>query len=121
MCRTWRRHFKRATRRELRMPVVPDYLTPAECARVLKCSPKTIIRACKSGRLPALNLGAGKHAEFRIAPADLAALQHKPKPPPAPGRRRRRRYPVDLVKLRIGQYQADAPSDDAGASSQKPQ
>lgn len=85
------------------MPVVPDYLTPADAARFLKCHPKTIIRACKSGRLPSLNLGTGKHAELRIDPADLAALQHKPKPPPVPGRRRRRRHPVDVMRLRISQ------------------
>jgi excisionase family DNA binding protein len=76
------------------MPDVPDYLTVADAAAKLKAHPRTILRLIKKGRLPAKNIGVGKHAEFRIDPADLAKLDFDalagkfPTPPPKPRQRK---------------------------------
>jgi hypothetical protein len=79
------------------------YKSPQQIAALLNCHPKTVIRACKSGRLPSLNLGGAGHDEFRIDPADLAALRHSPSASvPKTASRGRRRGACNLPPLRIG-------------------
>jgi len=51
------------------------FLTVAECAALLKCHQRTVTRLIKAGKLPAKNIGVGKHQEYRIL-LDV--------PPPAP-------------------------------------
>lgn len=46
------------------------YLTVAEAAELLRCSPQTIRRLVRAGRLPALRLGR----DLRISREALAAL-----------------------------------------------
>lgn len=57
--------------------VTPDeLLTVDEAAAVLKCERDLVIDLCQSARLPALQIGTGKHRHFRIKRRDLACLRH---------------------------------------------
>ena len=57
-----------------------EWLTVDEVAVELKCSRDTITRLIEAGRLPAKNVGQGKHAAYRVRRGDLDALTV---PPPA--------------------------------------
>ena len=76
------------------MTEVTEYLTLDEAAAKLKCHPRTLIRLIKKGRLPAKNLGVGKHAEFRIEPANRAKLDFTPMPSLGDAKRRYVRRPT---------------------------
>jgi excisionase family DNA binding protein len=79
------------------------YLTPAQAAKILNCHPRTVNRLCKSKRLPALNLGVGKHDEWRIDSRDLDMLKNpKPVLPTHSKTHRRRRSTADLPRLNLG-------------------
>lgn len=74
-----------------------SYFTLDQAATVLKCNRRSICRLIEKGRLPALNLGVGRHKEYRIAATDLSALRACPSPlltgePKHRGGRRRRRF-----------------------------
>lgn len=79
------------------------YLTPTEAAKLLKCSAKTIIRLCANKRLPgAINLGVGKHDEWRIKPNAGGGIDLAPRAPRSAHKPKRRRVRADLPPLRIG-------------------
>lgn len=64
----------------------PEYLTCAEVAVVLRFSAHTVRRMCRSGELPAVEVGAGRRL---LIPAEaLTAYLHgrtlRPDPQPAP-------------------------------------
>lgn len=50
-----------------------DILTAEEVARLLKTTPQTIWRWCKSGKLPAFKVGSG----WRIRQSDLDKAMNK--------------------------------------------
>src|SRR5690348_8200404 len=54
-----------------------DYLTTDEAAAVLKCGRDVVVELCRSGRLPALQIGTGIHLSFRVRHADLAVLAYR--------------------------------------------
>ncbi len=51
---------------------LPELITVAELSAVTKLSPKTIRRAAKAGRIPALQLGP--RAALRFDPEDVRRL-----------------------------------------------
>jgi excisionase family DNA binding protein len=53
-------------------PEASEYLTPAEVARLLHVSPKTVNRWSHEGRLPCL-VTLGGHRRFRRADVEAAA------------------------------------------------
>src|SRR3954462_12944356 len=53
---------------------MPDNLTVDEAAGELKCSRDTVTRLIESGRLPAKDLGHGKHHNYRVRRQDLELL-----------------------------------------------
>ena len=63
---------------------VSEWLTLDEVAGELKCSRDTVTRLIKAGRLPAKDLGQGKHSNYRVRRGDLAALDV-----PAPAKQQR--------------------------------
>jgi excisionase family DNA binding protein len=67
---------------------MPDpLLTPSDVAALCQISPKTVMRAIQSGRLPAARLG--KRGAFRIVPDDVEAwiAASRLVPPPRNGGR----------------------------------
>lgn len=48
-------------------------LTPREAAKELRVHPRTILRRIEAGELPAIRVGNGPRAPFRIFADDLAA------------------------------------------------
>jgi excisionase family DNA binding protein len=60
-----------------------QYITVAQAARQLNVHPRTVTRLIEKGRLPALDVGTGRHKDYRIDPADLASLRFE-KPPTLP-------------------------------------
>lgn len=71
----------------------PEYLTVDEAAAVLRCGRDTVTRLIQSGRLPAKDLGIGRHRNYRIKPSDLELLNVKPDVPKQRMRRQKRDYP----------------------------
>lgn len=67
--------------------------TLAEAAKIAKCSPRTLMRLWRKGRLAATPLGTGKRPNLRITAEALAGVK-LPEPaitPPLHHVRRRRR------------------------------
>jgi excisionase family DNA binding protein len=78
-----------------------EYLTPVQVAEMLQLHPRTVIRLIRKGRLPAINAGVGKHAEYRINRTDLEGLRFRPLPrqPHVSCSRPRRGKFVPLLRL----------------------
>jgi excisionase family DNA binding protein len=74
----------------------PQFYTPPEVAKLLRCRESKISNWIRSGVLQAVNVGEGRRPRFRIAREHLDAfLQAKAvvPPPPKPVRRERREVP----------------------------
>jgi excisionase family DNA binding protein len=87
------------------VPELEPHYTVAEVAEGLRVCTRTIIARIKSGRLPALNLGTARRADFRIPLAALAALGFTPPPSLSEAkaaRRRAGRRPKFVPLLRVG-------------------
>ncbi len=56
-----------------------ECLTPAEVAKILGCTRKTVYRKIQSGRLPAFRLEDQDHGELRVATIDLLAFKERNK------------------------------------------
>jgi excisionase family DNA binding protein len=69
---------------------VTEWLTVDEVAGELKCSRDTVTRLVDAGRLPAKNVGHGKHAAYRVRRGDLASLDVPAPAKPRQSVRRRR-------------------------------
>lgn len=72
--------------------LLPERLTVDQPAARMNCGRDTITRACKSGRLPADDVGHKGEHSFRIKPDDLErAFRHTPQVISPSARRPRRR------------------------------
>lgn len=68
-----------------------DYLTIAQAAAILGCSPKQVRRLIDAGRIPAIDVGVGRQRSYRLKRADLETNLAVPAVPAGPQRRGRRR------------------------------
>jgi excisionase family DNA binding protein len=68
--------------RRLETVVQPEgaWMTVDQVAEELQCSRDTVTRLIQRGRLPAKDLGQGRHHNYRVRRADLAALDAAPAP-----------------------------------------
>lgn len=66
-----------ATTRRQTLAEYPQRMRTAQAAEYLSCSEDLIVRLCKSGELPAINvaLPGAKRAYYRITRADVAAFE----------------------------------------------
>jgi excisionase family DNA binding protein len=71
-------------------------LTIDEAAAELRCSRDTVTRLIQSGRLPAKDLGQGKHHNYRVRRGDLDLLNVAP---PSQSRSPRRRPRTQYKRL----------------------
>lgn len=55
---------------------VPELLTPAQVAEILRCTPRTVHNLIQDGRLPAVRVGR----RYRIPRSALDALLNPPAP-----------------------------------------
>ena len=75
------------------------YLTVAQAAAVLNCSPKQVRRLIKAGRIPAIDVGTGRQGSYRIRRADIEiGLAVKPPSMAKPRRGRRRLSEIRYVR-----------------------
>jgi excisionase family DNA binding protein len=87
------------------VPQLEPHYTVDDVAEGLQVCKRTILNRIKSGRLPALNLGTSRRADFRIAASSLAALGFTPPPSLSDAkaaRRRAGRRPKFVPLLRVG-------------------
>ncbi len=72
---------------------MPERITLAEAGKILGVSRETVRSLVTSGKLPAIDVGAGTHRSFRILRSDLEAFISKATvtPPPKVQRQRNRR------------------------------
>jgi excisionase family DNA binding protein len=55
-------------------------LTVAQAAALLQCSSRNVKRLCESGRLAAVDIGAGSQRNWRIAPDSLSRIENNRSP-----------------------------------------
>jgi excisionase family DNA binding protein len=76
----------------------PDVLTTIEAADLLRISPEQMARLAGAGRIPAMDLGTGRHRCYRFLRSDLLNFQTAAAVVVSPTRRRRKRDAA-LVKV----------------------
>lgn len=73
--------------------MLPKYLTLDEVGALLRLSESSVKRLVKSGRLPVIDVGAGRHRNLRVRADDIDKALAVPPPLPKVRPVRRRKLP----------------------------